>query len=235
MRIANCAMRNDLGRPVRSEVAPITEPANLRTSEDHRASLVRRGLRLNWLTIAYNVVEAAVAIGAGVVSGSVALLGFGLDSVIEVTASGAAQWRLRADHDPHRRERVERATLRIIGWTFLALAAYVVYESLDALVGREPPERSVVGLVLLALSALVMPLLAGAKRRVARAMTSRALEADATQTSLCAYLSVIALAGVALNAVLGWWWADPVAALAMVPIIAKEGVEGVRAEDRCHC
>jgi divalent metal cation (Fe/Co/Zn/Cd) transporter len=235
MRIANCAMRNDLGRPVRSEVAPITEPANLRTSEDHRASLVRRGLRLNWLTIAYNVVEAAVAIGAGVVSGSVALLGFGLDSVIEVTASGAAQWRLRADLDPHRRERVERATLRIIGWTFLALAAYVVYESLDALVGREPPERSVVGLVLLALSALVMPLLAGAKRRVARAMTSRALEADATQTSLCAYLSVIALTGLALNAALGWWWADPVAALAMVPIIANEGVEGARAEDRCHC
>ena len=199
-----------------------------------RAALVQRGLALNWLTIAYNVVEAVVALGAGIVSGSVALVGFGLDSVIEVTASGAAQWRLRADLDVARRERVERTTLRIIGWSFLALAAYVTLDSANALVRREPPERSVVGLVLLALSAVVMPVLARAKRRVARAMTSRALEADAMQTSLCAYLSVIALAGVALNAALGWWWADPVAALAMVPIIAREGVEGVRARG-CEC
>jgi divalent metal cation (Fe/Co/Zn/Cd) transporter len=198
-----------------------------------RAALVQRGLVLNWATIGYNVVEAVVAIGAGIVSGSVALLGFGLDSVIEVTASGAAQWRLRADFDARRRERVERTTLRIIGWSFLVLAAYVAYDSADALLGREPPERSVVGLVLLALSAVVMPVLARAKRSVARAMTSRALEADATQTSLCAYLSVIALVGVALNAALGWWWADPVAALAMVPIIAKEGVEGARGEPHC--
>ena len=209
-------------------------PELSRTSQSaSRIALVQRGLVLNWVTIGYNVVEAIVAIGAGVVSGSVALLGFGLDSVIEVTASGAAQWRLRADVDAPRRERVERASLRIIGWSFLALAAYVAYDSVDALLDREPPERSVVGLVLLALSAVVMPLLARAKRRVALAMTSRALEADATQTSLCAYLSVIALAGVALNAVLGWWWADPVAALAMVPIIAKEGVEGARGEPHC--
>ena len=199
-----------------------------------RAALVQRGLALNWLTIAYNVVEAVVALGAGIVSGSVALVGFGLDSVIEVTASGAAQWRLRADLDVARRERVERTTLRIIGWSFLALAAYVTLDSANALVRREPPERSIVGLALLALSAVVMPVLARAKRRVARAMTSRALEADAMQTSLCAYLSVIALAGVALNAALGWWWADPVAALAMVPIIAREGVEGVRARG-CEC
>jgi divalent metal cation (Fe/Co/Zn/Cd) transporter len=168
------------------------------------------------------------------VSGSVALVGFGLDSVIEVTASGAAQWRLRADLDAARREGVERTTLRIIGWSFLALAAYVTLDSANALLRREPPERSVVGLVLLALSAVVMPVLARAKRRVARAMSSRALEADAMQTSLCAYLSVIALGGVALNAALGWWWADPVAALAMVPIIAREGVEGVKARG-CEC
>ena len=198
-----------------------------------RTALVQRGLALNYLTIGYNVIEAIVAIGAGIVAGSVALVGFGLDSVIEVTASGAAQWRLRADLDAARRERVERATLRIIGWSFLALAAYVVYDSADALLRREPPERSVVGLVLLALSAVVMPVLARAKRRVARAMTSRALEADAMQTSLCAYLSVIALAGVALNAAFGWWWADPVAALAMVPIIAREGIEGVRSDPCC--
>jgi divalent metal cation (Fe/Co/Zn/Cd) transporter len=199
-----------------------------------RTALVKRGLALNWLTIAYNVVEAVVALGAGIVSGSVALVGFGLDSVIEVTASGAAQWRLRADLDAARREGVERTTLRIIGWSFLALAAYVTLDSANALLRREPPERSVVGLVLLALSAVVMPVLARAKRRVARAMSSRALEADAMQTSLCAYLSVIALGGVALNAALGWWWADPVAALAMVPIIAREGVEGVKARG-CEC
>ena len=199
-----------------------------------RSALVQRGLALNYLTIGYNVLEAVVALGAGIVSGSVALVGFGLDSVIEVTASGAAQWRLRADIDASRRERVEHATLRIIGWSFLALAAYVVFDSANALLRREPPERSIVGLVLLALSAIVMPVLARAKRRVARAMTSRALEADAMQTSLCAYLSVIALAGVALNTALGWWWADPVAALAMVPIIAKEGVEGVRGEAHCE-
>jgi divalent metal cation (Fe/Co/Zn/Cd) transporter len=212
---------------VRPEVVPNAEPANPRTSA------VKRGLALNYLTIGYNVVEAIVALGAGIVAGSVALVGFGLDSVIEVTASGAAQWRLRADLDAARRERVERTTLRIIGWSFLALAAYVVYDSANALLRREPPERSVVGLVLLALSAVVMPVLARAKRRIARAMTSRALEAEAMQTSLCAYLSVIALAGVALNAALGWWWADPVAALAMAPIIAKEGVEGVRGESHC--
>jgi divalent metal cation (Fe/Co/Zn/Cd) transporter len=198
-----------------------------------RPALVRRGLALNWLTIAYNVVEAVVAIGAGVVSGSVALLGFGLDSVIEVTASGAAQWRLRADLDPAHRARAERVTLRIIGWSFLALATYVVIDSAATLLRHEPPERSVVGLVLLTLSAVVMPVLARAKRRVAREMSSRALDAEATQTSLCAYLSVIALAGVALNAWFGWWWADPVAALAMVPIIAKEGVEGARGEAHC--
>jgi divalent metal cation (Fe/Co/Zn/Cd) transporter len=203
-----------------------------------RTALVQRGLALNYLTIGYNVLEAIVALGAGFVAGSVALVGFGLDSVIEVTASGAAQWRLRADLDAARRERVERTTLRIIGWSFLALAAYVVYDSANALLRREPPERSVVGLVLLALSAVVMPVLARAKRRVARAMTSRALEADAMQTSLCAYLSVIALAGVALNAALGWWWADPVAAFAMTPIIAREGLEGLRGESQCaddHC
>jgi divalent metal cation (Fe/Co/Zn/Cd) transporter len=198
-----------------------------------RAPLVRRGLRLNYLTIGYNVVEAIVALGAGLVSSSVALVGFGLDSVIEVLASGAAQWRLRADLDAGRRERVERTTLRIIGWSFLALAAYVALDSLNALLRHEPPERSVVGLVLLALSAVVMPVLARAKRRVARAMTSRALEADAMQTSLCAFLSVIALAGVALNTALGWWWADPAAALAMVPIITREGIEGVRGASHC--
>jgi divalent metal cation (Fe/Co/Zn/Cd) transporter len=195
-----------------------------------RPKLVRRGLWLNYVTIGYNTLEAIVALTAGLMAGSVALVGFGVDSGIEVTASIAAQWRLRADWDPDRRERVERVTHRVIGASFLALAAYVVVESVRTLWEREAPDASNVGLVILILSVLVMPVLARAKRRVALALQSRALEADAAQTSLCAYLSVIALAGVGLNATIGWWWADPVAALVMVPIIAKEGLEGVRGE-----
>jgi divalent metal cation (Fe/Co/Zn/Cd) transporter len=198
-----------------------------------RAALVRRGLRPNYATIAYNVVEAVVSLAAGIVAGSVALVGFGIDSVIEVTASGAAQWRLRADVDHARRERVERTTLRVIGWSFLALAAYVALDSVSSLWLRERPDRSAIGTVILALSVIVMPVLARAKRRVARQLGSAALEADATQTSLCAYLSAIALVGVALNTVAGWWWCDPAAALAMVPIIAKEGVAGVRTKPHC--
>jgi divalent metal cation (Fe/Co/Zn/Cd) transporter len=198
-----------------------------------RAALVRRGLKLNYATIAYNVVEAVVSLVAGIVAGSVALVGFGIDSVIEVTASGAAQWRLRADVDRARRERVERITVRVIGWSFLALAVYVAVDSVMSLWLRERPDRSMLGTVILALSVIVMPVLARAKRRVARALGSAALGADATQTSLCAYLSIIALVGVALNALAGWWWCDPAAALAMVPIIAKEGVDGIRAKSHC--
>jgi divalent metal cation (Fe/Co/Zn/Cd) transporter len=198
-----------------------------------RAALVRRGLWLNVATIAYNSLEAVISLVAGVLAGSVALIGFGVDSIIEVTASGAAHWRLRADLDPARRERVERVTLRVIGATFLALAAYVAYDAVTALVRRERPDESRVGIAIASLSLIVMPLLARAKRRVALGMGSGALAADARQTSLCAYLSAILLGGLALNALLGWWWSDPVAALAMVPIIAKEGVEGLRGEAAC--
>ena len=153
--------------------------------------------------------------------------------VVEVSASVAAQWRLRADLDHARRERVERITRRVIGWSFLVLAGYVAVDSARTLWLRERPDRTLLGIAILALSCVVMPVLARAKRRVARGLASRALEADATQTSLCAYLSLIALAGVALNATFGWWWADPVAALVMGPIIAKEGVEGVGGEPAC--
>jgi divalent metal cation (Fe/Co/Zn/Cd) transporter len=200
-----------------------------------RMALVRRGLWLNYLTIGYNTIEAVVSLVAGVVAGSVALIGFGVDSAIEVTASVAAQWRLRSDRDSVRRERVEWLTRRVIGGSFLALSAYVAVDSVITLWQREAPDPSIVGLGILVLSAFVMPVLARAKRRVAVALGSRALEADAMQTSICAYLSVIALAGVALNTFVGLWWADPVAALAMVPIIAKEGLEGFGAEADCHC
>lgn len=200
-----------------------------------RSDAVRRGITLSYVTIGYNSLEALGSLVAGILSGSVALVGFGIDSVIEVTSSVAAQWRLRSDIDSSHRERVERTTLRIVGWCFIALAIYVTLDSARSLVGREEPSRSVFGLVILVLSVVVMPLLARAKRRVATEMRSGALKADAKQTALCAYLSLIALVGVGLNATLGWWWADPVAALVMVPIILKEGIDGVRAKQCDDC
>jgi divalent metal cation (Fe/Co/Zn/Cd) transporter len=208
--------------------APSCNPTNRVMMIPDRAALVRRGMLLNYATLGYNALEAVIAVVAGVLAGSIALVGFGLDSVVEVIASVAAQWRLRADLDELRRVRTEWIARRIIGWSFLALAAYVSYESIMTLWERRVPERSILGLAILVLSVIVMPWLARRKRQVARALSSRALEAEAKQTSLCAYLSVIALAGVGLNTFFGWWWADPVAALGMVPIIATEGVEGVR-------
>ena len=198
-----------------------------------RPALVRHGLFLNCLTIAYNVVEAVVSITAGLVAGSVALVGFGIDSAIEVTASGAAQWRLRVDHHEGQRAHAERRTRQIIGVCFLVLALYIGLDAASALWQREAPDRSLAGLVILTVSLIVMPWLAWQKRKVARALSSRALDADAMQTSLCAYLSAIALVGVGLNAVLGWWWADPVAALAMTPIILNEGIGGLRGQKQC--
>ena len=199
-----------------------------------RTRLVVRGIRLNYLTIGYNTVEAVVSLAAGLIAGSVALVSFGIDSAIEVTAAGAARVRLRADKDPVRREHSERWTHRLIGGSFLLLAVYVLADATRSLWLREPPESSRVGLAILALSVVVMPLLARAKRKVAVGLGSGALAADAAQTSLCAYLSLIALAGVGLNALVGWWWADPLAAIAMLPIIVKEGLAGIRGHSSCN-
>jgi divalent metal cation (Fe/Co/Zn/Cd) transporter len=198
-----------------------------------RPALVRRGLWLNYFGLGYNSLEGLIAIGAGIMAGSVALVGFGIDSVIEVTASVAALWRLRADFDARRRHEVERITYRIIGTSFLALAVYVAYDSGMSLYRGERPDESRIGIALAAVSLIVMPALVRAKRKVASGLTSRALHADANQTALCTWLSGILLGGLVLNAAFGWWWADPVAALIMVPIIAKEGVEGVRGESHC--
>lgn len=201
----------------------------MEVSLEGREALVRRGIRLSYATIGYNVLEAIGSLIAGFLAGSVALVGFGIDSVIEVTASIAAQWRLRSDWDHERRDHAELLTKRIVGWCFIALGLYVLVDAATTLVKREAPEASAFGVLVLLLSVIVMPVLARKKKRVARELRSGALEAEATQTSLCAYLSVIGLAGVALNAALAWWWADPVAALIMVPIIAAEGIEGIRA------
>ena len=205
-----------------------------RASDLDRAALVRRGQWLSYATVGYNTLEGLASIVAGGFAGSISLVGFGIDSLIEVASGGTAMWRLRADVDEIRRERVERASLRIIGVLFLLLAAYVAIDAVKTLWRHEAPGQSIAGIVIAALSLVVMPLLARAKRRVASGLSSRALHADATQTDLCMYLSAILLGGLVLNALVGWWWADPLAALVMTPIIAREGVAGLRAEHRCE-
>lgn len=198
-----------------------------------RSELVKRGRRLEYFTIAYNTLEGVIAVVAGLIAGSIALVGFGFDSLIEVTSAVALVWRLHSDADESRRERVEAITLRIVGACFLLLATYVTYDSIRSLVRREAPDESIPGIVLAVVSLIVMPLLVRAKRRVARRINSVALMADSKQTELCTYLSAILLAGLLLNSLAGWWWADSVAALIMVPIIVKEGIEGLRGETCC--
>lgn len=203
-----------------------------------RTELVRKGRYLEYFTIGYNSLEGLIAITAGVMAGSIALVGFGFDSLIEVTSGAILVWRLHADVDEARRERIEAISLRLVGICFVLLAIYVTYDSAKSLIKREAPQESIIGIVLAAVSVVVMPLLVRAKRRVARSINSGALMADSKQTELCTYLSAILLGGLLLNAFLGWWWADPVAALVMVPIIVKEGIEGLRGEtccdDDCH-
>jgi len=198
-----------------------------------RAQLVRQGKALTYVTLGLVSLEVIVALTAGLAAGSVALLGFGVDSLIELTAGAAALWRLHADLDHARRERVEILSLRLIGLCFLALAAYVGYGAVRGLMARERPAESLAGIALAVFSLVSMPLLARAKHRVALGMRSGALAADAQQTALCAYLAAILLLGLLLNAALGWWWADPLAAILMVPIIAKEGLEAVRGRSAC--
>ncbi len=201
-----------------------------------REVVVRKGRRLEYVTVLWNSLEAIVSIAAGLFAGSIALVGFGLDSVIETSSGAVMIWRLHHsnERDAEARERSERRALKLIGLSFLALALYVGVDAALSLYRREAPERSITGIVIAALSLIVMPLLARAKRGVAAALNSGAMKADSRQTDICAYLSAILLGGLALNAVLGWWWADPLAALIMTPIIAKEGVEALQNKS-CTC
>lgn len=198
-----------------------------------RPVLLRRGRNLEHATVGYNVIEGVVAIGSGLLAGSIALVGFGIDSGIEVLSGLILLWRLDSRRDEEDRERVEARALELVGWSFLILAAYVAWDAISSLLRRDIPDESLVGIALAAVSVVVMPLLVRAKRRVAAQLNSRALAADSRQTELCTWLSAILLGGLALNALAGWWWADPVAALVMVPIIAKEGIEALRGE-RCE-
>jgi len=211
---------------------PANGPVATDAASALRPALLARGRRLEYLTLGWNLVEAVVAVGSGLVAGSTALVGFGVDSLIESISGGVLLWRLRSGDEGERREEL---ALRLVGVSFLLLAAWVGWESLGSLLAGEAPDVSLVGIVLAAVSLAVMPLLARAKRNVARDLGSKALEADSRQTDLCAYLSAILLIGLGLNALLDWWWADAVAALAMVPIIASEGVQAIRGEGCTDC
>lgn len=198
-----------------------------------RQAVAERGKRLEYFTIGWNCLEGLVALIAGALAGSISLVGFGIDSFIEVTSGAALLWRMAVDSEEQARERNERLSLRIVGVCFLALSAYIAYESISDLVTKKAPERSIPGIILACVSLIAMPILSRAKKRVGRELGSAAMHADARQTDFCVYLSAVLLAGLLLNAALGWWWADPAAAIVMVPIIAKEGLDAVKGRTRC--
>ena len=202
----------------------------LETCASH-SGFMKRGRQLEYFTIGWNLFEAGVAASSGLAAGSISLIGFGVDSLIESLSGIALIWRLREHPENDWRE---KRALRLVGISFLVLAIYVGGGAGKALFKREPPETSLVGICLAIASLLVMPVLARAKRRVAAKIDSRALHADSRQSDLCAYLSLILLAGLSLNASLGWWWADPVAGLLMVPLIVNEGVVAIRGA-KCGC
>jgi divalent metal cation (Fe/Co/Zn/Cd) transporter len=201
----------------------------------------RRLLRWAWwltaLTIGWNSLEAIVAIASGMVASSIALVGFGLDSIVEVMSAVVIAWRLsRQSADRAANERAERRAVRLIALTFLAIALYVTFDSVTKLVGiADEPEHSTIGLVLVALSVVVMPSLAWAKRRVAAGLGSVALKADAAETQLCTYLSVVVLLGLAANSLFGWWWMDPVAGLLVAALALREGWQAWASGDLCAC
>ena len=198
-----------------------------------RQAIAHRGRRLEYFTIVWNTLEGLIAVAAGVLAGSISLVGFGMDSFIEVTSGATLLWRMSVDADVESRERNEKLSLRIVGFCFIALAVYITYEALADLLRKTAPEHSIPGIALACVSLIVMPILSRAKKRVGNALSSAAMKADARQTDFCVYLSAILLAGLVLNAGLGWWWADPIAALTMAPIVAKEGLDGLRARTCC--
>lgn len=208
--------------------------ANAEPRAADRAGLLRRGVRLNAVLLVWNVIEGLVAVGFGIVAGSVALITFGIDSFIEVMSAAVVTWRLWREiqgASGERTERLERNAARIAGSLLLFLAVYVVIDAGRRLLGYgEEAGESIPGIVLTAVSGLVMPLLGWAKLRVAGGLGSRALRADAVETLASAWLSGATLIGLSLNAAFGWAWADPVAALAILPLLIRDGLEGLRGE-----
>jgi divalent metal cation (Fe/Co/Zn/Cd) transporter len=202
-----------------------------RLSPHRRTQLNRRSLHLAYATAGYNMLEGVVAVGAGAAAGSTALLGFGLDSFVEVSSALVVIWQFRS-RIPEARERL---ALRLIAVSFFALAAWVTVDATRSLLGSEQAETSPIGIAIAATSVMVMPLLVWAKRRTGRELGSATVVADSMQTMLCTYLSVIVLVGLLLNATLGWWWADPVAALVIAAVATREGLEAWRGEQCDDC
>jgi divalent metal cation (Fe/Co/Zn/Cd) transporter len=204
--------------------------------EGARASLLRRGLRLEYLTVGWNLLEGVVAVAAALAAGSVALLGFGIDSFVESASGSVLIWRLLAERravDHEAIERLEHRAERLVAWSLFLLAAYITVDAGLALWNQERPEASPAGIAITTLSIGVMWWLARAKRRTAVALGSRSLEADAAQTTACWWLSLVVLGGIGLNAVAGWWWADPVAALGVAVFLVREGREAWRGDPCC--
>lgn len=203
---------------------------------DRRATLLRRAWWLAVFTVVWNLAEGAVAMTAAALAGSRALAGFGVDSFVESASATVLIWRLRVEQRaPARAEHVEQRALKIIGVTFLALAALVGVESVRSLLTGEQPDVSRTGIALTIVSLIVMPVLAREKRRVGRELGARSVEADSQQTQACVYLSAVVLVGLAANAVFGWWWADPLAALGVVAFLGREGREALTAEHVDDC
>jgi len=201
-----------------------------------RAESIRSALSLEYFSLAWNFLETFVGLAAGLASGSVALIGFALDSVVESSSAAALIWRLRREQTGGAStEDIERRAVRIVGGAFFALGAYVGAQATIDLVTRSKPEASVLGIVLAAVSVVVMPLLAVRKRRMAKTIDSRSLEADSGQTWLCSFISVFLLIGLGANAALGWWWADPVAALVIAGLAFREGRELWTTQRFCTC
>ncbi len=193
---------------------------------------IRRGRLLEFFTIGWNLIEAVVAVGAGFVAGSTSLIGFGIDSIIESSSGIALLWRLQEGEQGEQREKF---ALKLVGVSFLLLAGYITFDAVKSLIYVEPPRVSFVGIGLAILSVIIMPLLASAKRKVAANLNSKAMKADSRQTDICAYLSAILLVGLGLNALFGWWWADSLAAMLMIPIVLKEAFEALRGENCNDC
>jgi divalent metal cation (Fe/Co/Zn/Cd) transporter len=198
-------------------------------ADSDRVLCTRAGRRVEYFSVAWTSLEAVVGLTVGILSGSVALVGFGADSIIEVASSCVLLWRLADSSDAR-----EKLAHRLVGGCFFVLAAYIATDASFDLLKHEAPRATYIGMIYAAACVIVMPALARAKRRVAAQLDSHALHADSHQSDICAYLSLILLAGLGLNGLLGWWWADPIAALCMLPIIIREGISGLRGQTCSH-
>jgi divalent metal cation (Fe/Co/Zn/Cd) transporter len=203
------------------------------TNQESRAAAVVSGKRLEYFTVLWHLLEGVISLLAGLAAGSISLVGFGVDSLIELISGLAVLWRMKVDHRIDQRERNEKLALKFIGWSFIALAVYLIFGAIVSFVGKEAPERSPVGVAISILSLIVMPLLSRAKRNIGSRLHSPAMYADAKQADFCAYLAGILLGGLLLNYWFQWWWADPLAAMVMALIIGNEGINASTGQANC--